>query len=111
MNVYPTEQSWLVQLRLNTGEWGTTLPTDDKNKAYARMERGRAEDPEREYRIVKATTVYTQEHPDPAAEDEYIGIEEVLAFIAAETERQRTFVEQIEHMTDNVSADHEDDSK
>lgn len=140
MSVYPAEESWLVQITLPTGEWGVAQPPSDRKRAYERLKHNRRARPDRQHRIVKVTTVYTQEFPEPFDGIEDIGIEEVLAFIAAEAERQRSYVESVrilrdaellesleqfargekvplkpwdetEHTSENFPADNEDDSK
>lgn len=108
--VYPVEHEWLVQMKLDTGEWGTTLPTDDRERAYARLEIIKTEYPGREYRVVKATTYYTLDHPGPA-EQEVPDLPTILSLFEHETGRLSQLAEEIEHMNDSRPADNETDTQ
>jgi hypothetical protein len=62
---HPPHDSWLVEVDLPDVEgWHVAYPTEDKVKALERLERGRRESPDHEWRLVRETTSYAVE---PAA--------------------------------------------
>jgi hypothetical protein len=64
---HPPHDSWLVELRLEDGEWHVAFPTHDPATALDRLARRREEHPDHEWRLVRETVSYALE-PAAAAE-------------------------------------------
>jgi hypothetical protein len=60
---YPPHDSWLVQISLSDAEkgWHVTYPSTERDKAVERLERGRRESPEHQWRLIRMTDSYTLE--------------------------------------------------
>ena len=64
---HPPHDNWLVEWREQGGDWNVAYPTSDHGKALDRLERGRADSPEWQWRLVRDRTIYTVV-PEPGEE-------------------------------------------
>lgn len=67
-DLYPPDVSWLLQMQLDTGEWGSVFPSHDRSLVYSRMQQSALASPDRTYRVVRMTTHYV---PDRLTEQVY----------------------------------------
>lgn len=64
IKAHPPRDSWLVEWREGKGDWAVAYPTHDRSKALDRLERGRREVPNWQWRLVRETASYRVEETD-----------------------------------------------